>query len=115
MKSKFNWMSVLILAGTILIVALVSIQLGNDMIKRIDRDCAAQNFTGVKHYWDADVDCSQYNSACNIGKPELVGDFKVAGEFDAVTSYQCAVKDCKAFNDYIPQPVIGGTKIVCVV
>jgi len=42
------------------IVMLVGIIMINQMGERIHNDCAEQNFTGIVHYWDADVDCSQY-------------------------------------------------------
>ena len=37
------------------------------MEQRFTEDCEKQNFTGIKKYWDLDINCSQVEDWKNIG------------------------------------------------
>ena len=45
---------------TLCIIMIVLIIILTSMGNRMKMDCAIQGNMGIKHYWDADIDCSIY-------------------------------------------------------
>ena len=55
------WISAIIGILVLIICILVLVTILEKMDERIRKDCAKQDNTGIHHYLDADVDCSQVN------------------------------------------------------
>ena len=58
-RHKWRVGSILINVLVFIIIVFMVILILNQMGERFDRDCAKQNYQGIKSYWDVDIDCTQ--------------------------------------------------------
>lgn len=58
MSTKINF-SILFGIIVFIFIVLTLILIINQMGVRFDKDCAKQNYQGIKSYWDLDIDCGQ--------------------------------------------------------
>lgn len=54
---KYKYFLAIVVFFLLIVVLVFMLQ---QMGERMRDDCTKQNFSGIKHYWDADIDCSHY-------------------------------------------------------
>jgi len=65
--------SIILFAGTLVIIVMVIILLISSMEDRFTKDCAKQDFKGIVKYADLDINCSSIENMViskNIGKEQ---------------------------------------------
>jgi len=70
--NKETIINILVGLGVLIIIVLVTSVILTNMGERINYDCSKQNWTGIVHYWDADIDCDKLDYALREQVGELV-------------------------------------------